>query len=818
MSQNDASSRVEINAACGGGAHSGPPSPTRRPYRRVGPLASLRLCASFCLLLGAMLLGACGSGGTTLQTCTDQTECPAGWLCVDGACRASDAGGDSLADDGAADADADADGTDDGAGADGDADASCEAGTTACGGTCCTAAERCREGACLPDLGTCATDDDCWSDSWCEAGVCVPYGVPPGHVNDTDCSRPIDIDAIAPDVQCRWTGPPDGDAAPNHVHVMSTPVVVDFDFDGDPATLAPSIVFTTFPTAGSYSNPGVLRIIDGTTCAQQASFPAPEDATMSPASVALGDLDADGRAEIVAAAHGGGLLAFRYDAATATFARWWRSGTCDASGGRTPDTTGGADQWSGPSIHDLDDDGVPEIVYGATVYAADGCIRSSTYGYPAYHKGIVPVVADVDEDGGMELVLGNALYAWDPTVGDLVPETYFVPGTLAAGQVAVADFGSFPLASFGGADRAEVAVISTGYGRVQTLEGTVVFGPVALPGGGSGGLPTIADFDGDGRREFASAGGANYVVFDLDCVEGGGTGTCASARTDGILWTQPSKDLSSNVTGSSVFDFDANGSAEAVYADECFLRIYEGSDGRVVFSAARSSGTTYENPVIVDVDGDFHAEIVSAVNDYAGTNGCPATDPLLPATAFAVNHGIVVLRDILDRWAASRPVWSQHAYAVTHVGNRGEIPRSSAVPLNWRDPGLNNFRQNVQGDLDALGVPDLTAGAEAGPVRLPCVDGVGALTARVCNRGLLPFGGGTVVSFRRDAPDGPELCHTIVLATIDVGACVPASCDAALPSSPIDVYVVADPDDAADECLEANNVAILHDVQCEIIG
>jgi hypothetical protein len=671
---------------------------------------------------------------------------------------------------------------------------------------------------CIPDLGDCATSDDCWSDSRCEGGICVPYEVPPGTTTNDDCSRPIDIEAIVPDVQCRWTGPPDGDAAPNHYHVMSTPVVVDFDFDGDPATLAPSIVVTTFPTAGSYGNPGVLRILDGATCVQQWSFPASEDAAMSPASVAAGDIDGDGRAEIVAAAHGGGVLAFRYDAATATFARLWRSATCDPGGGRTPDATGGSDKWSGPSIHDLDDDGVPEIVYGATVYGADGCIRSGTWGFPAYSRGVVPVVADVDEDGTMELVYGNAIYAWDPAAGDLVAEPYFAPGGLAAGHTAVADFGSYPLASFGGEDRAEVAVISSGEGRVQTIEGTVVFGPFALPGGGSGGLPTIADFDGDGRREFASAGGNDYVVFDLDCVAGGDPARCPGGRTDGVLWTQPSQDHSSNVTGSSVFDFDANGSAEAVYADECFLRIYDGSTGTVLFSAARSSGTTYENPVIVDVDGDFHAEIVSAVNDYAGTLGCPATDPLLPAAAFATSHGVVVLRDVLDRWAASRPVWSQHAYAVTHVGDRGEIPRSSDVALNWRDPDLNNFRQNVQGDLDALGVPDLTTRGDPGPIFVPCEGGIGTLSARVCNRGLLPIGSGAVVSFRQGSETGPELCRASSAGVIEPGACAEVSCEAALPADGIDVYVVADPDAVEAECLEGNNISVMRDVACEIIG
>jgi hypothetical protein len=138
--------------------------------------------------------------------------------------------------------------------------------------------------------------------------------------------------------------------------------------------------------------------------------------------------------------------------------------------------------------------------------------------------------------------------------------------------------------------------------------------------------------------------------------------------------------------------------------------------------------------------------------------------------------------------------------------------------VNWRTPELNNFRQNVQGDLDALGVADLTSSGDTGPVRLPCTDGVGALAARVCNRGLLPVGAGTVVAFRSGSSDGPELCRVTVAATIDVGACALVSCDAALGGEPLDVYVVADPDAVADECLEANNVGLLDDVQCELIG
>ena len=757
--------------------------------------------------LAAAAPAACG-GGTTTTGCAE--GCDAGKVCVDGKCVVEGTGGTGGV--------TGTGGTSTGTGGDNtfiDGGPTCPAAQQ-CGAVCCDTGQFCALGTdCAVDQGPCVTNDDCGFDSYCDSGACVPYGVPGGQDHDPTCKLTINIDAILPAVQCRWTGPPAGDAHPNHYQVMSTPVVVDFDLDGNPATLAPSIIFTTFPTAGSYTNPGVLRIINGQDCAQQWSFDDPADATMSPASVAVGDIDGDGRAEIVAAAHGGGLIAFKYDLATGTWGKLWRSGTC--AGGvppQTPDATGGGDKWSGPSIHDLDDDGVPELIYGATVYGANGCIKSNGLGFPAYSKGYVPVIADVDEDGKMELVQGDAIHEWDAATSAWVPETYFkATGATPKGQVAVADMGDYPLAAFGGQDRPEIVVISGGQARVQTLEGTVIFGSVAIPGGGTGGPPTIADFDGDGRREFASAGGSQYVVFDLDCVAGGDPAKCGGvAQTTGVLWAQPSKDQSSNVTGSSVFDFDGNGSAEAVYADECFLRVYEGATGKVLYSAARSSGTTYENPVIVDVDGDYRTEIVSAVNDYAGTLGCPATDPLLPTSTFSTNHGIVVLRDEQDRWAASRPVWNQHAYAVTHVGDHGEIPKSSQVKINWKDPKLNNFRQNVQGELEALGVPDLTAGGDVGIVQ--CEGTMATIEARVCNRGTLPMVSGTEVSFLEGSESGPLLCTAPIPLALGVSECLVVSCQADLGGKTIDVFVKVDPQGLSEECWETNNFALYKGVAC----
>ncbi|WP_419249704.1 FG-GAP repeat domain-containing protein [Sandaracinus amylolyticus] len=72
----------------------------------------------------------------------------------------------------------------------------------------------------------------------------------------------------------------------------------------------------------------------------------------SPVTPAIGDLDGDGRPEIVAAASAGGLIAFRV-ASDGTITRLWSTRLSDGS----PDRWGMTEcQWGGISLYDLDDD------------------------------------------------------------------------------------------------------------------------------------------------------------------------------------------------------------------------------------------------------------------------------------------------------------------------------------------------------------------------------------------------------------------------------------------------------------------------------
>ena len=751
-------------------------------------------------------------------------------------------------------------------------------GAGLCGGVTCGADQACRYDTCVPTPVPC-TDGQCPGDLHCDtaADECLPWGVGPGGTFDQQCVRDVVPGVFFPGAQCEWLGPPAGDPFPDHKNVLGSPMVADLGM-GTGEFTSPSIVFISynFTDGGAEScqgsNPayfGVLRIIDGSSCDQLATLPDPIIASQS---VAIADLGGrDRKPEIVAARQDGGLIAFTR-AADGSWGVLWRSA----------DTYGDTFcNWTGLSIHDLDDDGVPEILYQGAVYSAAGVLENTPLvptTLDARSTGYIPVVADVDNDGAPELVSGPRIYDWDRATTEWVPAQQ--PGGVA-GRVAVADLGTFG-ATAGADDRAtldgqaEVVVVDAGVVHAYTLGGRQVF-TGALQGmpAGNGGPPTLADFDGDGRVEIASAGGAAYTVFDPDCAAGATAATCASGRTDGILWTQPSQDLSSNVTGSSVFDFEGDGRAEVVYADECFTRVYDGTTGAVVYSRFRRSCTWYENPVVADVDADFNAEIVVNSNANCVQITCPALDPIFdgvqcvddsdcpttapcgrdapgdtlgkcrcaadadcggdnfvcrdpiagPAAAGKVcrasnpginsAYGVRVIADRVDRWVGTRPIWNQHAYSVTNVDDTGVVPRTSQWLRNWAQPGLNNFRQNSQGTgLPPGASPDLTVHGAS----VTCIPGGARVTASVCNRGTEPVARGLVVSVYGGDPPGALGCQTATATTLVPGACQDVSCDWPAAGS-VGTVIVDDTGmqhGANLECREDNNRVVLRGIDCPV--
>jgi hypothetical protein len=495
--------------------------------------------------------------------------------------------------------------------------------------------------------------------------------------------------------------------------------------------------------------------------------------------------------------------------------------------------------WAGPSLTDLDDDGHPEVLRAGIVLSPQGCaIDRTSLGLHDYGQGIFGVVADVDADGHPEFVAGDGVWEWSTTSHTWSREAY-ATGATAAGHVAIADFGAFPGTNSWPATTPEVVVISSGAARVQTLDGSIVFGPVTLPGGGTGGPPTIGDFDGDGRAECASAGASAYSVFDLDCM-GTAVGACGTGSTTGVLWSQRSQDQSSNVTGSSIFDFEADGRAEAVYGDECFVRVYDGRNGTVLFSQSRSSCTWYENPVVADVDGDYNAEIVIGDNwncNPPGTTGrdCTpfgldpqSTDPLfaglrcdndMECTSGHCDSGFCRCTTNADCCAttgcetfvciappAGTPGTGNTCRASRPEGTLGiRVYRDGAdrwvrsrmiwnqhayFVTNVDDMGtvprtsaaLPNWTQpmldNFRQNVPGTAMPGASPDLTTSGNPLTC-DAMGArLTARICNRGTEPVGSGVTVGFYMGDPSmgGTRICDSASVGDLDVGMCENVEC------------------------------------------
>jgi hypothetical protein len=527
--------------------------------------------------------------------------------------------------------------------------------------------------------GSTATDSESGTDSGTTAGggFCGD-DPPPGFVGDFDpeCKNEAKVGTFNPVVEWKrasWT------VNPGSRNVMMMPIVAslnDDDKDGeiDDADV-PDIILVT-ADAGQ-DGPGTVRALSGDGSIEHWDLIGQLCATSG---LAAGDIDGDGLVEIVGITADLRIRAFEHDGAL----KWTSAETflSDLSF-----------CYSTPAIADMDADGKPEVIVGRVIMNSDGTLRAKgAFGTGAASFSSVSFAADVDGDGVQEVVVGNALYRPDGTAK--------WNNGLTDGYPAIADFD--------GDDAPEIVIAGGGIVRLQNAGGGTIWS-VTNPGQ-AGGPPTIADFDGDGAPEIGVAGRTAYVVFDGD---------------GAVLWQQPTIDFSSSATGSSVYDFEGDGIADVVYADEEFLYVFAGNDGTIKLKyAEHNNATIIEYPLILDVDGDGEVEIVVVHWNYMGAE-----------------TGVTVLGDMDQSWRPGRKIWNQHAYSITNVTDSGGIPAKPAP--NW--PKYNSFRS---GDLSAnvgTAAPDLKVIApESCENECGGVD-VANIWVQVGNAGAAPLTAGAVI-------------------------------------------------------------------------
>jgi len=430
--------------------------------------------------------------------------------------------------------------------------------------------------------------------------------------------------------------------------VNATPMIVNLTDDNGDSNVddkdIPDIVFAAMPNGQANGGPVIALSGDNGNILFKTGLP---NQVASYGELAVGDIDGDGLPEIVGAYQPGNrLIAFEN---TGAF-KWFSD--IDVLPGRYD--SGGA-----ISIANIDGNGNPEIIVGSSVYSAQGKLLADgrdlggTIGF--HNWTAVSCVADIDLEGNLEIVAGPTAYRYyDNKMTKVWSRT-----DRGDGFAGIANFDSDPFA--------EIVIVSNGTVYMLNHDGTnaevwnpPTFAPVALPGGGSGGVPTIGDYDGDGMPEIGIAGRSRYVVFKSN-------GT--------VLWTSVNQDYSSGTTGSTTFDFEGDGIAEVIYRDERYLRIYSGPTGNILYQIPMGSFTGTEMPVVADVDNDGNAEIIVGSDGYGGNN--------IP--------GVYVIGDKNDTWAPARGIWNQHSYHVTNINGDGTIPIHEEN--SWQ--AHNTYRCNI---------------------------------------------------------------------------------------------------------------------------
>ncbi|MEM9453612.1 MAG: VCBS repeat-containing protein [Myxococcota bacterium] len=266
--------------------------------------------------------------------------------------------------------------------------------------------------------------------------------------------------------------------------------------------------------------------------------------------------------------------------------------------------------------------------------------------------GSLVTAADLDDDGDLKVIHGATAYHHD---GSLYYSTPLQPG--------------FPhVAKFDGDASPEIIVMNGDGINMLEHDGSIVWQGQRPTGDPANPFTvwlkpeTVHDFDGDGISEFATGSANNYAAYEI---------TPAGPT---IIWQAPVLDQSGSA-GGTAFDFDGDGIAEAMYADETQLFVFDGT-GMPLLTAPRQSGTGLEYPVVADIDNDGSAEIVVVSNFQTGM-GSPT---------------VQAIRDVQDRWIQARRIWNQHTYHVSNVREDGTIPTTETQ--SWQQ--LNTFRTNAQ--------------------------------------------------------------------------------------------------------------------------
>jgi len=433
------------------------------------------------------------------------------------------------------------------------------------------------------------------------------------------------------------------------------------------------------------------------TVAQEApvmgvGFPIPleTDAFATSEGPMLGDLDRDGKLEIIVAS-GRKVYVFRHDG---TLLSGWPQATTFSTS-------------NSPAVGDLDGDGFLDVI----TLDREGFTRRS-YLYAWNHQGrlhsgfplepgfgsYAVTLYDLEGDGLLEIVGSFAekifVFHHDGTIARGWPQS--IPDYYPLSKAAISDINADGQADIVVATQFKISHDreNTARGRlyVWNVSGELLPGwPINTPIGQDFRFrcnPALADVDQDGFIEIA-VGTAGY---------GRRRPFAALYRYDGTMmpgwpiFVAGMDSLTSGfVAGPSVADIDADGDLELIFGDRFDHVVAWNADGSLVpgwpvilsaIDTALAFRSVFANPTIGDIDGDERLEI------FATNNQADLVDGVWRGRIFALNHDGTNLT-----WSPLRP----RQFASFNSVAMGDLDRDGSLELITvsEDIGIDETWLNV---------------------------------------------------------------------------------------------------------------------------
>lgn len=257
------------------------------------------------------------------------------------------------------------------------------------------------------------------------------------------------------------------------------------------------------------------------------------------------------------------------------------------------------------------------------------------------------VVGDFLDDVGLELASGNKVFSFQiNNYNSIAGNT----ANITNAEVGVED-GSTSMGDIDGDGNLDVIVLRNGLNPAET--GLWAWNPrssriiaQAFTEGRGGGVPFVGDIDGDCFAEIGISYVNKIVFYKYD-------GTKNLRK----VYTKPITEFV-GVIGITMFDLNQDGRQEIIYRDETQFSILDGPTGNTIFSYPIFSTTSFEHPIVADVDHDGSAEILveGGTTSYDTTYVFCFESANLP-------------------WAPARSVWNQAGYHITNINDDLTIPR-----------------------------------------------------------------------------------------------------------------------------------------------